>query len=542
MFPDSEIANKFACGRTKTTAIVKTALAPYFQQKVLHNMCNPFSIMMDESNDKTNKSCIILVKVLDTNLGDVRTRFLDMPVVNIGTAENLFIALKTSLSKNGLDFSKAMAFMSDTTNVMKGARSGVQNLIKNEHASIYDVGCICHLADLTIKAGMKTLPVNIDQLFVDVFYYFLHSSKRKQQFADNWCSLFSSEPEAIIKHCPTRWLSLLHCVNRYLSQLEGLISYFLSCDDQTSKVLGITERLQNPLTKPLLLFLSHILPSMDRFNRLFQKSTENTTCELYDEMNRLVRLYAANLLKRDAILAASDNLSVLSLEAENQLLDEDLGIGTNTWTHIAELEGEYDTKPFFAAVRNFYLATIKKMLLKFPFSDSLLKDLGVLQPEKTSSYSVNTALNLAKRFPQLGIADPESLDCLREEFLDFSISPADLPTPGMYHASDGTTKPRVGSFWWEVGKLQTADGKQRFAKLYQLMVGLLCIPCSNADSERGFSVLRKIHTDQRSNLDQSTINALMSLKFNCDSCCFDTTFDEKVLGQCKKATHISLSK
>ncbi len=46
------------------------------------------------------------------------------------------------------------------------------------------LGCgrICHLADLTITEGMKTLPVDIDQLFIDVFYYFFHSSKRKQEF------------------------------------------------------------------------------------------------------------------------------------------------------------------------------------------------------------------------------------------------------------------------------------------------------------------------------------------------------------------------
>ena len=45
--------------------------------------------MMDESNDKTDKSCIILIPVLDTEKGDICTRFLDMPVVNIGTAENV---------------------------------------------------------------------------------------------------------------------------------------------------------------------------------------------------------------------------------------------------------------------------------------------------------------------------------------------------------------------------------------------------------------------------------------------------------------------
>ena len=48
--------------------------------------------------------------------------------------------------------------------VMKGSRSGVQKLIKDENPSVYDVGYICHLADLTVKAGMKTLPLDIDQL------------------------------------------------------------------------------------------------------------------------------------------------------------------------------------------------------------------------------------------------------------------------------------------------------------------------------------------------------------------------------------------
>ena len=130
MFPDSELAKQFSCGRTKTTAIVKEGLAPQFLNKVTRELTNPFSILMDESNDKTDKSCIILVRMFDSSVGESHTRFLDMPVVNVGTAVNLFTALKSSLESKGLDFSKAVAFMSDTTNVMKGARSGVQNLSK----------------------------------------------------------------------------------------------------------------------------------------------------------------------------------------------------------------------------------------------------------------------------------------------------------------------------------------------------------------------------------------------------------------------------
>ena len=151
---------------------------------------------MDESNDKTDKSYIILVRVLDP---EARSWFLDMPVVNTGTAEDLFWALKSSLEKHNLSFEKAVVFMSDTTNVMKGARSGVQKLIKNEIPTLYDVGCIWHLADLTVKAGLKALLFDIDQLFIDIFYYFHHSSKRKQQFVDLWCSICTTEPEAILE-------------------------------------------------------------------------------------------------------------------------------------------------------------------------------------------------------------------------------------------------------------------------------------------------------------------------------------------------------
>ena len=259
--------------------------------------------------------------------------------------------------------------MSDTTNVMKGARSGVQKLIRNEfpNVNVFDVGCICHLADLTIKAGLKALPVDVDKLFIEIFYYFYHSSKRKQEFCDNWCSMFISEPQTILKHCPTRWLSLLRCVGRYLSQYDGLLSYFLSCSEaETSKVTSIVERLENPFTRPILLFLSYILPSMDRFNRLFQKSTENTTCQLYSEMNRLVRLYASNLLKPESILEAGDDLSKLRFLDINHLTDENLGLGNDTWVYLSGLEEEFDPKPFYKAVRSFYVATLSKMMLETP--------------------------------------------------------------------------------------------------------------------------------------------------------------------------------
>ena len=90
-----------------------------------------------------------------------------------------------------------------------------------------------------------------------------------------------------------------------------------------------------------------------------------------------------------------------------------MGIEDSTWEAVAELEQEQDTKPFFSAVRKFYVASLKKMLKKFPFGDTLLKDLEVLQPNKTAAFPVSTVVKLAKRFPQLCLDSSDDIDALR---------------------------------------------------------------------------------------------------------------------------------
>ena len=122
---------------------------------------------------------------------------------------------------------------------------------------------------------------------------------------------------------------------------------------------------------------------MDRFSKVFQKSYENTTCQLYTEISRLVKLYAFNILTTTSIEEAGDNLKNLKFDS---ILDtEHMGIGSQTWISIAGLEEEHDTKPFFDAVRNFYIKSTKKMIQKFPFGDSLLRDLDILLPKKLNT-------------------------------------------------------------------------------------------------------------------------------------------------------------
>ena len=98
-------------------------------------------------------------------------------------------------------------------------------------------------------------------------------------------------------------------------------------------------------------------------------------------------------------------------------------------------------------------------------------------------------------FPQLGL-DP---DQLREELTDYQVADSkELPQ-----------EQRVDRFWGLVGK------DKRFSQLARLMKALLCIPHSNASSERTFSMVKKIVTENRTSLNNTgTLCALLSCKIN----------------------------
>ena len=169
---------------------------------------------------------------------------------------------------------------------------------------------------------------------------------------------------------------------------------------------------------------------------------------------------------------------------------------------ISALEEEMDTIQFLC-IKAFYSATLQKFFKNFPFGDTILQDLGIVQPTKTKSCTVSTINRLAERFPQIELDSPDSFHLLAQEFTDFLLSPEDLPALRYYKNCNEVEKLHPGLFWWEVGKIKTLLGGLRFANLAKLIAGLLAIPSSNADSERGFSILRKIHRDQ------STVVALM---------------------------------
>ena len=82
MFPDSKIAEGFTCGRTKTTAIVKCALAPALNAEVIAEcQKSPFTILCD-GNDVIENYFAIMVRYWSQSARQAVTHSWCMPVCN----------------------------------------------------------------------------------------------------------------------------------------------------------------------------------------------------------------------------------------------------------------------------------------------------------------------------------------------------------------------------------------------------------------------------------------------------------------------------
>jgi hypothetical protein len=145
-------------------------------------------------------------------------------------------------------------------------------------------------------------------------------------------------------------------------------------------------------------------------------------------------------------------------------------------------------------------------------------------------------LDLANRFTSFGQDD---MDSLTMDYLDYhSCTEDELPV------FDPRSDAAIDHFWADIGDMKTVANLEtlRFGKLSQLAKVLLVLPHSNADPERLFSMVRKIYTELRRQMDPSTLSSLLSVKVNHTNPCYlnDSLMSDTFIASAKLATQTSL--
>ena len=238
----------------------------------------------DGSNDKDlDKMNPITVKLFDINTSRAVTRFLDMGVtqgVDAAAASTIFETIDEVMTDNSIPWKNCIAFSVDNTSANLGQFNSMKTRVLERNPNCYSFGCPCHILHNTAgKASAKLEEVSgfdVDDLAVDIFYYFDKSTKRKAALSDNtqFCDLAYRK---MLKHVTTRWLSLNTSVNRILSGYEGLKSYFLSEDDEDSKIprfARLRKHFENPMTEIYLMFFQAVTPTFTTVNKFFKEESQ----------------------------------------------------------------------------------------------------------------------------------------------------------------------------------------------------------------------------------------------------------------------------
>ncbi|XP_060124937.1 uncharacterized protein LOC118080162 isoform X1 [Zootoca vivipara] len=518
IFPDSAIARKYSAGKTKTTQIIKGAIAAELDDE-LAKTCRsqPFSLMCDELNRKAVKEFVIMARLYDEANLQVVTRFFEMPICKVGNAENLYEKLSEALRKRGIPWENLIAFNSDNASVMKDKHDSVISRLRTTQPHIQDLGCICHLVQLATGCAIREAQVPVEDILVRIYTHFDKSAKRcevDKEFVD---FTDSDHLKLLRYYCNTRWLSLLTCIQRVLNQWAALTAYFNSLEEveKSANLRDLASHLGDPVVKIYFLFLAAALKPLSEFNIAFQ-SEEVQIHRLEEEMCKLIKKILGFLVP------ARTMVGVPLREVKyggHQLADEDLFIGEDTraFMRSTELPVSAENK-IFQTVRRFYEAVLQQMFSSFPLDNPLLRDLKVLDPAARLDVTPEAVERLVALLPQLNLNE----DRLREELIDYQLTDSkQLPQ-----------EEKIDRFWGLLGK------DVRFRELPRLMKALLCIPHSNASSERVFSMVRKIVTENRMSLDNSTVCALLSCKINHSGPAHKYTPSKRVLKDAKSATRL----
>ena len=168
--------------------------------------------------------------------------------------------------------------------------------------------------------------------------------------------------------------------------------------------------------------------------------------------------------------------------------------------------------------------------------DTILEDVSFLLPENQGCLAAAAVLRLAARFP--AAVPEEACDALEEELLDYTLLPStDLPSVE-HEEGKPTQTAELCEFWQQIAKMSTVSGAARFPNLTNLAKCVLVLPVANADTERIFSIVRKIVTDYRTQMEQNTLCALVSCKLNNDLKCYELETPKDLLSRACTATKL----
>lgn len=255
---------------------------------------------------------------------------------------------------------------------------------------------------------------------------------------------------------------------------------------------------------------------------------------LYSRCVGLLTALLVRYFKPDAIASASNLFTLDFYDRSLQKTREDIVIGQKAKSYLAQCKEDgqmnsMDRTEFFETIRRYYATASTYIANKFPLDDPLLQKASVADIGQRQTAKFKDVLYFVEWFPCLL---PEStIDELEMQFLHYQVD--SLPATVL-------EAERLDVAWHLLGQLKECRSDMpKYHHLAKVMLGILVIPHSNADSERIFSSVRKNQTEFRPNLGVPVLESLLVTKTDRQARqtpCFSQDFSPDLLVKAKKAT------
>ena len=106
-----------------------------------------------------------------------------------------------------------------------GKNNSIASRFLEKNENVFIAGCRCHLAHIAASNAhddfCEYISLNVEDVMVDLFYWFDKSAKRKGKRKE-YFECCDQEYQSVLKHLSVRWLPLETCISRTTLKFTSL--------------------------------------------------------------------------------------------------------------------------------------------------------------------------------------------------------------------------------------------------------------------------------------------------------------------------------
>ena len=457
-----------------------------------------FSLLVDGSTDSSvTEKELTYVAYLGSS-GEAEVHFLAMKYVQDATAAGLVACITDTFQALGIDDwqKKLVSVCMDGAAVNLGVRRGVAARLRVEMPWLVGIHCFNHRLELAAKdAFAKTYIDDVTTMLTNLYYMYHKSPKRLRDLQ----ALADELEENVVKPQKvhgTRWLQhKRNAIKALLRSYPVIVQHIQELSDGNTADCARFKAYLKQLSS--FKFVSHVL--------LFDMILTPLAALSLNLQSSSVDLQFA-LSSLASCRAMVERVRTSDLQGQGQLADllEKVHAGEEVTFKGVNLTGTAQTSVnALHNARDRYAEAVHGCLQE-RFSDldqqDVFKAVKILncstwpeEEEALRSFGTDTVLAVHAHFARISVADGDAVILEWDAFKSFWQS-----------SCSSLSSSRVWS-------LLLTKCRDQYPTLCLVLEPLLVLPVSNAVVERGFSTMRRVKTDWRCRLSESTLDNLMRI-------------------------------